>query len=101
MTTGTAVDLQVLQTLDFAVPCGHSQHGQEDMIHDGDAEFIAVSHHRCPAEPDKSFPYFYPCCSGWAAFINLVSGQGREIVCVRCGEAGLWSDFVQITGTLT
>jgi hypothetical protein len=100
MSTDTAVDLGVLQSLDFTVPCGHSQHGEEDMVHSGDAEFIAVSHHECPGITGKA-PYYYPCCAGWAAFVNLVSEQEREFVCVRCGETGLWSDCVQITGTLT
>lgn len=101
MNTDIAEDLQVLQNLDFTVPCGHSQHGEEDSIHDGDAAFIAVSHHECPGTDGKPAPYFYPCCAGWAAFINLVSEQEREFTCVRCGATGMWSDAVQITGTLT
>ena len=96
----TAVDPTVLESLDFAIPCGHSQHFMEGSGHEGDAEFIAVSYHNCPAEV-KQYPYLYPCCASWAAFINLVSEQGREFSCSRCGEQGLWSEFVQITGTLT
>jgi hypothetical protein len=43
----------------------------------------------------------YPCCGVWADFIRMVSATEREFECSRCGEQGLWSEFVQITGTLT
>jgi hypothetical protein len=97
----TAVDPMVLEALDFAIPCGHSQHGMEGSSHEGDAEFIAVSYHKCPATPEKPYPYMYPCCAVWADFIKLATEYQAVMECARCGEYGLWSEFVQITGTLT
>jgi hypothetical protein len=97
----TAVDLRVLESLDFPVPCGHSQHDHSDFTHDGPAKFIAVSYHDCPGVPDSPPPYFYPCCAVWAAFVNMNSMLNRAIVCSRCGEMGFWADFVKIVDSLT
>jgi hypothetical protein len=101
MDLDTAVDLRVLEKLDFAIPCGHSQHGMEGSGHEGDAEFIAVSFHDCPSDPDKAAPYVYPACAAWAEFVRLATAYEASIECARCGEQGLWSEFVRITGTLT
>ena len=95
-----AVDPQVLESLDFDVPCGHSQHTERDFTHDGPAEYIAVSYHDCPGAPEKSAPYYYPCCAVWAAFVTMNRVNGREIICTRCGQHGTWSEFVNIIDNL-
>lgn len=100
MSTDTAVDPSVLQGLDFEVPCGHSQHNKDAPAHEGDAKFIAVSYHMCPAE-NKPSPYYYPCCAPWAEYVLMARSYGAAIQCSRCGERGLWSDFVHIIDTLT
>lgn len=96
----TAVDLSVLESLDFDVPCGHSQHEERDFTHDGPAEFIAVSYHSCPAALDKPAPYYYPCCSVWAQFVTMNRVNDRELICTRCGQMGSWREFVNIIGQL-
>lgn len=100
---GTAVDLSVLESLDFPVPCGHSQHGMEGAhaAHAGDAEFIAVSYHDCPNAAHKAAPYYYPCCAAWAAYVTVNGLLGRSIICSRCGAQGEWAEFVNIIDTLT
>lgn len=101
MNLDTTVDLSVLESLDFPVPCGHSQHDNNEFTHDGPAEFIAVSYHDCPETPMKAAPYYYPCCAVWAAYV-IVNGQlGRSIMCVHCGQLGEWRDLVNIIDKLT
>ena len=97
----TAVDLSVLESLDFPVPCGHSQHEDGDFTHDGPAEFIAVSYHDCPDAPHKAAPYYYPCCAVWASYVTMNRQMGRSIVCSRCGQLGEWGEFVNIIDKLT
>jgi len=102
MNTDTAVDLKVLESLDFPIPCGHSQHGISEFTHDdGPAKFIAVSYHDCPGAPASPAPHYYPCCAVWAAFVNINTMLDRGIVCSRCGEHGMWADFVKIVDSLT
>jgi hypothetical protein len=95
-----AVDLSVLQDLDFPVPCGHSQHNRADYTHDGPAEFIAVSYHDCPSR-QTPIPYYYPCCAVWASYVTINRQMGNTIMCSRCGLHGPWTEFVQIVDTLT
>jgi hypothetical protein len=95
-----AVDLSVLESLDFPVPCGHSQHDNADFTHDGPAEFIAVSYHDCPVK-QTPMPYYYPCCATWAAYVMMNSRLGKSIICSRCGQQGEWSEFVNILDKLT
>lgn len=97
---GTVVDLSVLESLDFPVECGHSQHANNDFTHEGPAEFIAVSYHDCPGVPDCQPPYYYPCCATWAAFVQMNGHLGREIICSRCGQQGSWAEFVNIIDQL-
>lgn len=101
MRTDIAVDLTVLQDLDFPVPCGHSQHGIGDFTHDGPAEFIAVSYHECSAKPHLPSPYYYPCCAVWASYVTMNGQLGRIMMCSRCGQQGEWAEFVNIVDTLT
>jgi hypothetical protein len=95
-----AVDLSVLESLDFPVPCGHSQHDHADFTHDGPAEFIAVSYHDCPVKQEQ-IPYYYPCCATWAAYVVMNGRLGRSIICSRCGQQGEWAEFVTIIDKLT
>ena len=99
--TDIAVDLSVLQELDFPVPCGHSQHESGEFTHDGPAEFIAVSWHDCPAKPSLPTPYYYPCCAVWASYVTLNGQLGRVMQCSRCGAVGEWAEFVNILDALT
>lgn len=101
MNPDIAVDLSVLQSLDFPVPCGHSQHQSGEFTHDGPAEFIAVSYHDCPAKPESPPPYYYPCCAVWASYVTINRQLDRTMQCSRCGEVGPWQDFVQILNALT
>lgn len=96
MDLDTTLDLSVLESLDFPVPCGHSQHGTSEFTHAGVAEFIAVSYHDCPAAPAKAAPYYYPCCAAWAAYVINNGKLGRLIMCSRCGTVGEWADLVHI-----
>ena len=98
---GTATDTSVLESLDFPVECGHSQHHNSEFVHDdGPAAFVAVSYHDCPREPGHQPPYYYPCCATWAAYV-IVNGQmGRHLVCSRCGQYGEWAEYVNIIDTL-
>jgi hypothetical protein len=96
----TSVDLSLLESLDFPVECGHSQHESGDFTHDGPAEFIAVSYHDCPARPDSPPPYYYPCCAVWAAYVTVSGQLGRTMMCSRCGAQGKWTDFVNILDEL-
>ena len=98
---GITVDLSVLEDLDFPVPCGHSRHDTGDFMHDGPAEFVAVSYHDCPDTPDSRAPYYYPCCAVWAAYVTINGQMGRTIQCSRCGQHGEWAEFVNIIDTLT
>lgn len=100
MNLDTAVDLSVLHSLDFPVPCGHSQHETGDFTHDGPAEFIAVSYHDCPARP-LPVPYYYPCCAVWASYVTINGQLGRSMICSRCGQIGEWAEFVNIIDALT
>lgn len=100
METDIAVDTSVLEELDFPVPCGHSQHGNDEFLHVGEAKFIAVSFHDCPNEPTKAAPYYYPSCVTWASYVVMNRQAGRSIVCSRCGTYGLWAEFVNIIDTL-
>lgn len=102
MSTATELGTECLEELDFPVPCGHSCHSPGSPFHDGgDAEYIAASHHDCPAEPDKARPYYYPCCAQWAEFVLQATAMGGRIMCARCGQKGYWADYVTIEGTLT
>lgn len=92
----TSVDLSLLESLDFPVECGHSQHHTGDFTHHGPAEFIAVSYHFCPAKPESPPPYYYPCCAVWAAYVTINGQTDRNMMCSRCGEQGKWADFVNI-----
>ena len=96
-----AVDLSVLQELDFPVPCGHSQHATGEFTHDGPAAFIAVSYHDCPGWPAQPSPYYYPCCAVWASYVTINGQLGRTMQCSRCGAVGEWSEFVNIIDALT
>lgn len=95
-----AVDLSLLESMDFPVECGHSQHQSGDFTHDGPAEFIAVSYHDCPARPETPAPYYYPCCAVWASYVTINSQLGRAMQCSRCGTKGMWTDFVNILDAL-
>lgn len=99
---GTELEVCALEELDFAVPCGHSQHGEEEWSgrHGGDATHVAVSYHTCPAVPDKPNPYYYPCCADWVAFVEFAHATDRKLTCPFCGLAGLWSDYAAIVGPL-
>lgn len=100
MQTDTSLELEVLQDLDFPVPCGHSTHNEGSPRHDGPATHIAVSYHRCPERGPMPYPYYYPCCTRWAAYVKLCHAENARIICAKCGLAGFWSDFVQIVGPL-
>lgn len=101
MTADTSLDLSVLEGLDFTPACGHSRHSEGGPWHGGDAEFVAVSYHRCALQPGKPPPYFYPCCATWAEHVEYCSAIGATIRCARCGDTAYWEDMVQIVGTLT
>lgn len=98
--TDAELDLGVAQELDFPVPCGHSRHGDGGPWHGGDAEFVAVSYHRCSHSPGKPPPYFYPCCATWAEYVRHCTANALTIQCSRCGDTGYWEDMVQILSTL-
>ena len=95
-----SLDLSALEELDFPTPCGHSRHSDGAPFHGGDAEFIAVSYHTCPAHPGKTAPYFYPACAVWADYVIYCTKTERTIQCSRCGEHGYWEDMVRIISTL-
>jgi hypothetical protein len=102
MMADTELGTECLEELDFPVPCGHSCHSPESPWHDdGAAEYIAASHHDCPAEPEKARPYYYPCCAQWAQFVLRCTAEGRMMRCARCRQTAYWSDVVTIEGTLT
>lgn len=102
MSTATELGTECLEVLDFPVPCGHSCHGPDSPHHDdGSAEFIAASHHDCPADADRARPHYYPCCARWAQFVLRSTAEGLRMRCARCGETALWGDVVTIEGTLT
>jgi hypothetical protein len=101
MNADTSLDLSVLEGLDFAPACGHSRHSEGGPWHGGDAEFVAVSYHRCPEQPGKPPPYFYPCCAIWAGYVQYCTAIGATIRCARCGTTAYWEDMVQIVSSLT
>jgi len=101
MGTDTSLDLSVLEALDFPPACGHSRHSEGGPWHGGDAEFVAVSFHRCPRQPGKPPPYFYPSCAAWADYVRACIEARATIQCARCGDTAYWEDMVQIVGTLT
>lgn len=101
MSTALSPGLSALEELDFPVPCGHSRHGEGVSGHGGDAKYVAVSYHRCQAQPAKQPPYYYPCCEPWALMVQALTAAGEIIQCSRCGEAGYWEDMVGIVSTLT
>jgi len=101
MNADTSLDLSVLEELDFTPACGHSRHSEESPWHGGDAEFVAVSFHRCSEQPTKAPPYFYPCCAVWADYVRYCTATAKTIQCARCGITGYWVDMVQIVGSLT
>lgn len=102
MTTDTSLDVSALEALDFAVPCGHSQHQVEvgSDRHGGEATHVAVSYHDCPERPDRQPPHHYPCCTRWADYVQSVIAQDRLMRCPRCNLVGYWSDHIAILGPL-
>lgn len=98
--TDTSLDQELAEELDFPVPCGHSGHNTGGQWHGGDAQFVAVSYHRCPAQPGKPPPYYYPCCAVWAGHVLRCTAQGLTIQCARCGDTGYWEHMVQIIRVL-
>lgn len=101
MEADVALDLSVLEALDFPPACGHSRHSDGGPWHGGDAEFVAVSYHHCEAQPHKPPPYYYPCCATWAEWVNTWSARAETVRCSRCGVTAYWTDMVQIVSTLT
>jgi hypothetical protein len=100
MDADVALDLSVLESLDFAPACGHSRHSDGAPWHGGDAEFVAVSFHNCQAQPHKSPPYVYQCCATWADYVTHNTLTSKTIQCSRCGVTGYWEDMIQIISTL-
>lgn len=101
MEADTSLDLSVLEGLDFKPGCGHSRHSEGSPWHGGDAQFVAVSYHRCPQQPGKPPPYFYLACAPWAEYVTHCTLLSKTIQCARCGDTGYWEDMVKIVSTLT
>lgn len=99
MSTDTLINTgtEVLESLDFSVPCGHSQHEMGDQAgHSGDAEFIARVTHDCPV--DRHQGNIYPCCAAWAAYVQARADEFWR--CPHCKMVSLGREMVVIMGSL-
>lgn len=98
--TATDLSFEVLESLDFLIPCGHSQHSAgESRWHTPAeaAEYIAEVVHDCPGDP-VGLGVRYPCCRTWA--VHLQEHAERYWQCNGCREILLVNEMVVIIGKL-
>lgn len=88
---------EVLESLDFPIPCDHSAHYKKPRHHDGPGEFVAKVTHDCPSRPD-ALGSVYVCCAKWAAVV--ADFHDKTWVCPVCHQAELGKDMVIILGPL-
>ena len=94
----TTLDLntEVLESLNFEIPCDHSNH-HASQHHAGPGEFIAQVTHYCVARPDVQGER-YVCCAKWAD--KVISHMDEPWRCPHCKVTTRGRDMVIIVGTL-
>lgn len=101
MEADTALDLQVLEQLDFKIPCGHTLHGKEmgtqHSRHGGDATHWCKVLHECPADPGCAGSV-YPGCANWIEYVT--SMQDQWWVCPLCKSVMPGDTMVIVLGPL-
>ena len=99
----TALDLfsetstEVLESLDFPVPCDHSSHGSMPSHHEGPAAFVAKVTHDCPNRPGV-LGQVYPCCAKWASVV--INHLDKPWLCPICKQLSVGSEMCIIVGSL-
>lgn len=88
---------EVLESLDFPIPCDHSGHHSKPHHHEGPAKFIAKVTHDCPKRPGVQGSV-YVCCAKWAGVVR--EHHDKTWVCPVCCRAELGQDMVIILGPL-
>lgn len=91
------LDVEVLESLDFEIPCDHSQHNEGREDHGGCAEFVAKVTHECPVRPWTNGSV-YVCCATWARKVN--SHLDKPWCCPYCRITADGRDMVIILGPL-
>ena len=97
MDTVTEISTVVLEDLDFEIPCAHSEHDKSGSHHAGNAEYVAMVTHECPARATIRGEV-YPCCARWAAKVS--AHQDKLWTCPVCQDTMLGCDMVVIVGPL-
>jgi hypothetical protein len=97
MDTVTEISTVVLEDLDFEIPCGHSSHNRVSCFHGGEARFVAMVTHDCPARPGLQGEK-YPCCAPWAA--KVTEHHDLPWTCPVCGDTTPGSEMCIIVGPL-
>lgn len=90
------LDIEVLESLDFEIPCDHSQH-DDSPFHGGPAEYVAKVTHECPVRSWANGTT-YVCCAEWARKVN--SHQDLPWCCPYCRITTAGRDMVIILGPL-
>ena len=96
MDTVTETSTQVLESLDYEIPCDHSRH-HDSPYHEGPAAFIAKVTHYCPKRPEV-FGNVYVCCAKWAD--KVVNHMEEPWICPVCNDCQLGKDMCIIVGPL-
>lgn len=98
MNLDTTLDLgtEVLESLDFEIPCDHSGHA-DSPYHEGPAEFVAMVTHTCSRRPGARGTK-YVCCATWARKVE--SHAELDWICPVCHDIEIGRDMVIILGPL-
>lgn len=87
---------EVLESLDFPIPCDHSRH-HDSPFHGGHAEYVAKVTHDCPKRPGF-LGTVYVCCAKWAD--KVTDHADKPWLCPACRVTQDGQYMVIIVGPL-